>query len=381
MRALLSVLKWDATLVRLVLASLALVAVAIALVVRSTPHYGTPLWPGARHTREERDRAIRRGLDFIYDSIARNPAYFREWGHDLLAAFYNIAVTSDDRELRRMAWSMGHERALEYRRIHPTAPMDLEVGELTDLVFGDDAAGRLGAPDARIHRQIREAAARFSAEDVLGFDPAKEPPPTDLPKECRKCGRQNARGVTICARCGARLEIWNRYDLYQDALIDTYTGDRTGITLGAHYVDVLHWLPSLRPYPPRKPDNGDDYYAGVYTATHVVYTYNDYSQFRLSPDCFPEEFEHLERNLRQAVVDKDPETMGEYLDTLRSFGLTFADRLIRAGFEYLLSAQNPDGSWGEVKDIDPYGRYHPTWTSIDGLRDYRWSRVLPCPAY
>jgi hypothetical protein len=44
-----------------------------------------------------------------------------------------------------------------------------------------------------------------------------------------------------------------------------------------------------------------------------------------------------------------------------------------------LSVQNPDGSWGDMHDRDPYGRYHPTWTSIDGLRDYRWGRVLPCP--
>ncbi|HEY2016923.1 MAG TPA: hypothetical protein VGH38_25640, partial [Bryobacteraceae bacterium] len=61
--------------------------------------------------------------------------------------------------------------------------------------------------------------------------------------------------------------------------------------------------------------------------------------------------------------------------------LTNDDPHIRAGFDYLLSVQNPDGSWGDVKDPDPYGRYHPTWTSIDGLRDYRWTRVLPCPAY
>ena len=101
---------------RRILASLALAAMAIALVGVRAPRQGTPLWPGAHHTREERDRAIRRGLNFIYDSIARNPAHFREYGHDLLSAFYNIAVTSQDRELRRMAWNMGHERAIEYRR-------------------------------------------------------------------------------------------------------------------------------------------------------------------------------------------------------------------------------------------------------------------------
>jgi hypothetical protein len=232
-----------------------------------------------------------------------------------------------------------------------------------------------------MHTQLREAAAHFSVYDYLQFDPVKEPPPSDLPKQCEKCGHNNPRGVTVCTRCGARLEMHNRYDLYQDALINSYTGDRTGITLGAHYVDVLRLLPAMRPYPPRLPHNDEDYYAGVYTVTHLVYTYNDYSQFRLSPDCFPEEFAHLKANLRQAVAEKDPETMGEYLDSLQSFGLTFRDDLIRAGFDYLLSIQNRDGSWGDVKDPNPYGRYHPTWTVIDGLRDYRWTRVLPCPAF
>jgi len=366
---------------RAIFACAFLVGAAIALVAVGSPRHGTPLWPGSRYTREERDRAIRRGLNFIYDSIARNPDDFREYGHDLLDAFYNIAVTSENRELRRMAWNMGHERAIEYRRIHATLPADLWPSDLTDLVFGEDSATRLGVPDARMHTLLRETAARLSVIDYLAFDPAIEPPPSNFPKACKKCGHQNQRGATVCTRCGEKLTMWNKYDLYQDALINTYTGDRAGITLGAHYVDVLHWLPALRPYPPRKPGNDDDYYAGVYTVTHVVYTYNDYSKFRLSPGCFPEEFEHLKANLREAIVDKDPETMGEYLDSLRSFGLTFADQHIRAGFEYLLSVQNPDGSWGDVKDPDPYGRYHPTWTSIDGLRDYRWTRVLPCPAY
>lgn len=366
---------------RLIVAVLALVAVAVITVKLGDPGRGTPLWPGARYTREHRDRAIRRGLTFMYESIARNRADFDEFGHDLLAAFYNIAVTSGDPELRRMAWNMGRERAIEWRRIHPAPPPGANVSDISDLVFGDDAAARLGVPDRRMHTQLREAAARFSVYDYLLFDPVREPPPSDIPEQCAKCGHNNARGVTVCTRCGAKLEMHNRYDLYQDALIASYTGDRTGITLGAHYVDVLRWLPAMHPYPPRLANNDDDYYGGVYTATHLVYTYNDYSQFRISPGCFPEEFAHLKANLRQAEVEKDPETMGEYLDSLRSFGLTFRDGLIRAGFEYLLSIQNRDGSWGDVKDPNVYGRYHPTWTAIDGLRDYRWTRVLPCPAF
>jgi hypothetical protein len=59
--------------------------------------------------------------------------------------------------------------------------------------------------------------------------------------------------------------------------------------------------------------------------------------------------------------------------------LDFSDESIRAGFDFLLSTQNPDGSWGDPKNEDLYSRYHTTWTVIDGLRDYRWTEVLPCP--
>jgi hypothetical protein len=317
-------------------------------------------------------------MNFIYRNVALDRESFARWGHDLLSAFYNIAVTSDSRELRRTAATMGRERALEWRRLHASVPSDADVNDVTDLVYGLDAAERLGVPHPVLRAQLRQAAARFTALDVLLFDPVQEPPPSDIPEECATCGLQNARGATVCRRCGARLAMRNRYDLLQDALITTYTGDRSGITLGAHYVDVLQWMPMMRPYPP-KSAGAHSYYAGVYGATHLIYTYNDYSQFRVSPDCFPDEFAHLKANLRQAVATNDAETMGEYLDTLRAFGLGFENDLIRAGFAFLLSVQNPDGSWGDMHDRDPYGRYHPTWTSIDGLRDYRWGRVLSCP--
>jgi len=367
--------------VRFALACAAAAALAALALVAGNPARGTPLWPGARYTIEDRDRAIQRGLNFIYYSIARKPEPFHEWGHDLLSCFYNIWATSSNPELSAMAYRMGRERAIEWRRVNPPPTDKTRADDVSYLVFGTDAAERLGVPDAHMRAALREAAARFSAFDFMLFDPVREPPPADLPEQCPRCGLQNARGLTVCARCGAALKMRDRYDLYQDALISTYTGDRAGIVLGAHYRDVLKWLPAMRPYPQRTPDNYDHYYAGVYTATHVVYTYNDYSQELLSRDCFPEEFEHLQRNLREAIADKDPETMGEFLDSLRAFKLTFRDRTIQIGVEYVLSSQNRDGSWGDVTDPDPYARYHPTWTAIDGLRDYRWNRVLPCPVF
>jgi hypothetical protein len=60
------------------------------------------------------------------------------------------------------------------------------------------------------------------------------------------------------------------------------------------------------------------------------------------------------------------------MDSLRSFGLTSRHPLMREGTDYLLARQNPDGSWGDLETENIYQRYHPTWTAMDGLREYRW---------
>ena len=359
---------------RAVLAAMAVSAAAFVLAVPVRVAHGTPLWPGSRFTREDRDRAVERGLLFLY-GLARDPKAFAEWGHDLVGMFGNIAATSSNAGLRRMAWSMGHERALEWRLLHGHVPADARADEVADLVFGSDAAERLGAPDHEMWRQLRDAAARFPAVDYYGFDPAVEAPPGDIPESCRHCSARNLRGSRRCTRCGRALTLRTRYDVWQDALIGTYTGDRYGVTLGAHLVDVLNWVPAMRPYP----GPGErEFYDATYGITHLVYTLNDYSMNRLSADCLPKEFAFLRSNLRVWLAGDDPETVGEQLDTLGAFGLTLADAEMRSGFDYLLSAQGPDGSWGERDTSDIYRRYHPTWTAIDGLREYGWTRVLPC---
>ena len=66
--------------------------------------------------------------------------------------------------------------------------------------------------------------------------------------------------------------------------------------------------------------------------------------------------------------------MGEFLDTLMSFGFGHEHPLIRTGTEFLLSVQNPDGSWGDANETDIYKRYHPTWTSVNGLMDYAFPK-------
>lgn len=323
-----------------------------------------------RSNRAVRTAAVKRGLEYIYRS-ACDPENFELYGYDYLCCFQCIEATSKEPNLRSLALKMGRERAIHWRQKHKHIPNHVAGDDLACLMIGSDAADRLGIPDKLFKEQLRKRASDFSAEDLFAFDPANESPPDDIPEIC-DCGTDNRRGETLCSACGDPLAILSRYAIWLDALIYSYTGERYGIRLGCNYSAVLKWLPLLRRYPQEPDFEDNDFYWSVYAVTHVVYTLNDYGSYQLSPEWLPQEFDFLRRNLSHAMAAEDVESIGEFLDSLKSFGLTESDESFANGVKYLLASQNMDGSWGDLKADDAYQRYHPTWTAIDGLRDYAW---------
>lgn len=270
-----------------------------------------------------------------------------------------------------MARRMGVERARQWRLMHRRLPGNADAGTIADYAFGSDAADSLGVRDDSLKEEIRRAAPRYSARDYLLFDPLTEPPPADVPDDCDFCGAANRRGATLCRACKRKLRMRTPQDVWYDALITTYSGEHYGVRLGASYKDVLKWLPSFHPY--RAEDKrSDEFYDTVYAITHVVYTLNDYSLYRLNPSWLPQEFAFLKENMTVAINQRDADMLGEFMDTLRSFGLTTDDALMRKGMEYLLEHQNGDGSWGNTREKDIYLRYHPTWNAVAALSEYRW---------
>jgi hypothetical protein len=337
------------------------------------------LWPGSRFTESQRRRAVRRGLRFIYRT-ALDENNFEQYGSDYLWCFYTVGESVSDAVVRRMARRMGRERARRWREAHRSLREGATAQEVSDFAFGSDAADSLGLRDDKLKEQIRRAASRLTARDFLLFDPAREPPPEDVPDECEFDKTRNERGATACRRCGRPLKMRTRADVWYDALITAYVGDRFGVRLGAEYGDVLKLLPTLRPYRGHEGGANAEFYDTVYAVTHVVYTLNDYGQRSLSPRLLPDEFEFLRANLREAIAQGDADMLGEFMDSLRAFGLTDRDGEIRAGMEYLLARQNADGSWGDSRERDIYLRYHPTWNGVAALSNYAWRAGGPTPA-
>jgi hypothetical protein len=296
----------------------------------------------------KRKEAVLRGLRFIYQNSLEGDN-FEDWGGDYLWCFHCVASTSADPELRVVAREMGTSLARKWQGEQRTLPELADAGEVGYYMSMIDVSSRLGIDNHALREHVGQGSRRFTARDYLGFDPVREAPPG-----------------------GAR----SRYDIWCDALVLTYTGDGCGIPMGASYVDVLRWLPQMRPYRAE----GAEFRDMVLAITHLVYTLNDYNRYRLSPEWLPQEFEFLRENLKGPVAAGDAELLGEFVDCLRAFGLPETDAVVNSGVEYLLASQNADGSWGDIHESDVHKRYHTAWTAIDGLRDYAWCERTEWPA-
>jgi hypothetical protein len=330
-----------------------------------------PLWPGSKYTEGDRQHAMMRALAYIAQS-SRDPDNFAASGGDYMYCFYSLADTASDSRLRRAALVLSLESAKKWTKTHAVLPTGANADLVMDFASGWLTASKLGLDDSRIKPALRNAAAGFHPVDFLLFDPAHEPPPSDVPEDCRFDGAWNPRGSTVCRKCGRPLNMRSKYDVWLDALISAYTAQRYGIDIGVRYADVIQWMPTMRPYLERGQTTYPLFIDTVYSLTHVVYTLNDYNHYLLPRDLLPQEFSYLKRNLGEAIALNDPETMGEFLDSLKSFGMTTADPEIRTGITYLLDTQRADGTWSPADEKDRYTLYHSAWTGIDGLKDCRW---------
>ena len=317
-----------------------------------------------------KETSIKRGLDFIY-RLAGTSDGFDNYGSLMICCLALVGATSRDASVRQPARSRAQKLAQRWSRLHPLGPPDASPDQVLNFVLVRYALSRLGSRNAALNAQIRTAAKRFSAQDLLGFDPASEPPANDLTYRC-DCGRKNQRGRTFCKQCRRRLEIRSRYRVWMEALAKTYVSRRCGIHFGAHYLEVLKWLPAMRPYPVGPEEDVELLRDAIYAVTHIVYTLNDYGTYRLRPGWLPREFAFLKANIAPACERKDPELLGELLDSLKAFGLRATHPLIMRGTRYLLAEQNEDGSWGDPDEENIRTRCHTTWTAIDGLRSYAW---------
>jgi hypothetical protein len=102
-----------------------------------------------------------------------------------------------------------------------------------------------------------------------------------------------------------------------------------------------------------------------------VYVLNDYGNLRLRSRVLRAERAFLVASLPAALQRREPDTVGEIIDSLLALGMPDTRPLIMDARSFLLDTQRADGWWGS--EGGDYGRFHTIWTAIDGLRDHAWT--------
>ena len=316
----------------------------------------------------EREVALQRGLHYL-SSMALFDEEMAPFCSGFLYCCSFMATTASDPVLRRATRELATRGFRQWQEANPTLPAEADASTLNDFVHCHFAAQRLGIRFPKLKRRMCEIAEALPVEELLWFDPRTEPPPANVPENCG-CGTASPRGRRKCVNpaCRTALTCMTRLRAWCLTLTTAFCGDRLGVRLGASYADALRWLPEMRR---ERWKDTRGFYDAVYAVTHVVYTLNDYGLHRLSPHWLPYEWEFLRHHLADAIALEDPDMVGEFLDTLRSFGLSEDDAALREGMEFLLACQQLDGSWGPP-DAHGYVRLHATWAAMDGLRGFAW---------
>lgn len=333
-----------------------------------------PLFAGSQYTREERDLAVYRGLRFIYETAADETA-FRLYASDYLWCFFSVAATTSDRELRHRALIMGRDLAERWRALDRSPAEQADADEVADRAMALEASEGLGVRDDALRAALEARVPEFDSIAYLGFDPRTAKPPAKQyvvsgEEACIAAGTPDAEPAT----CESKAFVYTDLDVFYDALITTYFGDRFGTPFGARFAELIKWRGELLPYPTRQALGEEAFYDLVYLVTHIVYTHTHYGQQRIEPSTLPEEHAFLSLHLADVVADGDPETYAEFIDTLEAFGETpEKEPLLARAVDGVLGAQNEDGAWGDTDIEDAYDRFHPTWTAIDALGERHYT--------
>jgi hypothetical protein len=312
-----------------------------------------------------------RALPRLYDA-SLDSATFADYGGHLLLALALIATTSSNVRVRETARSMALERAHDWRARWSESRAGLTSDTVMQAVIAIYASERLGLEHDSIRADVQRAVDTYTATDLVYFDPSIELVPNDIPHDC-VCGRVNIRGTSSCTQCGRDVEFLSRYETWYYALTCSYFCQYCGLSAHIHFRDVLQRLAELRPYPaPGEPG----FYHGIYAATHVVYTLNDYGTYLLPQTLLAEERTFLRQSVDWAIAQGEADTIGELLDSLIALGIPDEDRQVTAARRFLLDSQLPNGTWGD-EEGDRYAYFHTLWAAIDGLRDHDWQGEAP----
>jgi spermidine synthase len=302
--------------------------------------------PPAESLASREDRAVLSGMAFM-EKFLDEESNRQGIGIDAVYIFLELAATSIHPEIRSRALALARRYAGPSATALLAAKAPLTRVETIELLELLAEAKVLGLDVPPLRKRAEEALATRSSFEALyktAFD--------DL----------------------AFLESQELFEtvmsIYSVAKAEAIHGEAFRVEPGV--AEVLGFLAEL-PLVSAADDPSEDralFRENAYLVTHVAYLLTDYNRIRLLPADAPWLDRYLKENFAAVLAARDVELVAEFIDVFRSMGRTAADdERVRAGTEFLLATQNPDGSWGTREEGESaYQALHDTWCAVCGLR-------------
>jgi len=319
--------------------------------------------PPAKFTAEQwitrRDRAVMRGMDWMEAFLAKD-SNLDDVGLDSVYIFLEIAASSRNAEIREKALTVAKRYAKHVADRLVQAETPLDNWDLLDLVDLLAEAEPLGLDAELLRARASESMGYFhSFQDFtdVAFD--------DLAGASEDDVFDTMMGVYSLAKatavCGPDFEI------------TPGLADVLALVKGREFVSAADDTSKDK----------DIFQDHAYLATHAAYILSNYGRLRLHRSDAPWIYRYLRANFAAVLADKDIELVAEFIDIFRSLGRSETDDAdVRVGAEFLLAAQNDDGSWGPWRDEeDAYSAIHYTWCAVSGLRERMFLENTPYECY
>ena len=126
------------------------------------------------------EKAIKRGLDFIYRT-ANKPGGFASYGSLIICCFALVGATSRDAGLRQLAKSRAQKLTRRWKRLHPVVPLDANADLILDFAMLRYALGRIGERDIAPASKYAQRSGAFQCR----ISWVSIPPPSHLRMICR----------------------------------------------------------------------------------------------------------------------------------------------------------------------------------------------------
>ncbi len=313
------------------------IRVLLATVAPGSVKPPRPLWHSSRTNRDQLQNALAAGVHWLLLKAQRTGPFELS---DLQQVFLILRESARDPALRRLAAKVGPQLSHRFRRLAPLPRATTTAAKLFDHAAGTYFAQRFGV----------RAPPRYTSALAKAF---RGVPPQRLLHR-RTTAADPARDLL-------------------DELVDLYFPYKLKLPLPVHYADVVTRA-ARYPFHMRDSETALALEDRLYLATHVVYVLSDFNESLLREADLSKVVRFLVRAAKVFLAADDVETLGEVADALKIVGRDYKDPLIRLLVQRLLRAQNPDGSWGNMRDKDRYRRYHTTWTCFNGLLEYRFAK-------